>query len=354
MKGISEDAYIFGRNHSDVGTLSHVLYVVYGVVSVILFLIQILSLNRLKLFVSLVALPFLSICIAYENLLMFVCSAYTHESVTQASIDLGYVLHSMIVPLFLVIIYEMTFKLHEYRTAHFICFSLEVSSESVFAFCVLWGVRIIALGIFLMSLFVCFEVGGIDNRKPSGAGSRGYVYLHGHTDSTALWLSLIPSIILSTVTVIIGSYIYKYGSYVALSNNNQWKGIFFLVLLQIIGHCFDEDAYPITSRIGELCLLAGLTFLVYYAQIELSMAASYSDFLNKNNEAFRVINAFNAEDEKTQEGTKKRRSSMMMMTELMRSGLLGKENETIGAGGKEGVANTENTQQSGDIELSNV
>ena len=195
MKAYSS-IYVFGSDHSDLGTWSHVMYIIFAVIALILLICQLLYLRRLKVISVYLLLPILSMCVMYENISLYLSSA--HKIADEiVHMYIGYILQSITVPLFLIVLYEVIFRLHEFRNVHFFCFELEVSSDSLGAKILLWLMRIIFVGLILMQLIVEFEWFDVNNQQPIGAGSAGYAYLIDNPGSVALWLSLFPSICLS-------------------------------------------------------------------------------------------------------------------------------------------------------------
>ena len=189
----------------------------------------------------------------------------------------------------MIVLHEVTYRLHEYRNVHFLYgFPLEVDGENSGAEAVLWINRVIALTLFILGLAVAFNWWGLDNKDPIHVGSGGYAYLQGNTNSTALWISLAPSLWLCIVALSVGSFLYKYGVYVALHHNVQWKLIYFCVAIVVVTYSFSYNAYPVTSNAGELVFLIP-HFVGLLVQEELSTAASFADFLRRSNKAFEQL-----------------------------------------------------------------
>lgn len=273
------------------------MYMIYAVLATIFLIIQLVYLRRLKVMTAYLLLPLLSLCVAYENFSLYLSGGHdiSHEI---SHIYVGYTLNSFIVPLFLLVLYELIFKLHEFRNAHFFCFELEVDSSSLGAQICMWIMRCICIGLTFMTLIVSFGWFNVDNQTPTATGAAGLIYLADYPTSTALWLSLIPSICLSLFGSLVAIYIFKYGTYVALDNNTVWKGSSLTIIFYIVGSFFGPTLFPVTSNGGELILLFGLTLIVYLAQYELSQAASYADFLHRSNRAFKAISLAKADVEK--------------------------------------------------------
>ena len=286
---LSENAYIFGSEKADIG--GGAAYIVFFVTSCLLLVLQLWKLRRLKLMSSLVCLPLLTVSVAYENFLLYI--SCTTDEISAGAVGTGYVFQAMIIPLMMIVLHEVTYRLHEYRNVHFLWFPLEVDGENDGAEVILWINRLFAVTFFILGLAVAFEWWGLNNQDPLYVGSAGYAYLQGNTASAALWISLLPGLWLCIMALSVGSFLYKYGVYVALNHNAQWKLIYFMVAIIVVSHAFSYKAYPITSNAGELVFLMSLTSLVYFVQEELSTAASFADFLRRSNQAFAQL-----EDEK--------------------------------------------------------
>jgi hypothetical protein len=282
---LDEDAYIFGSEKAD--TWAGPLYLVFFILAILLLVLQLWKLRRLMLVSSLVCLPLLTISLAYENFLLYI--SCTTNDISAGAVGAGYVFQAMVIPLMMIVLHEVTYRLHEYRNVHFLWFPLEVNGENDGAEAVLWINRLIALTFFILGLAVAFNWWGLDNKDPLYVGSGGYAYLQGNTGSAALWISLVPSLWLCVMALSVGSFLYKYGVYVALTHNAQWKLIYFCVVVIVASHSFSHNAYPVTSNAGELLFLMSLTSLVYFVQEELSTAASFADFLRRNNNAFEQL-----------------------------------------------------------------
>lgn len=283
---LSADSYIFGSDKVDIASEGRVVYLILAIVTFGAIIYQLVSLRRLKLCATFVFLPLLSFCLAYKTLLMYLSCMMSEGDISDGSVGLGLVLQAAITPLMLIILFEMTYRLHEFRNVHFLWFDLEVNGENDAAELILWINRLTALACFCMELAVSFNWGSLDNSDPKYVGSGGYAYLNGHASSTTLWLTLLPRMILCIASLIIGSFLYKYGVYVALGNNMQWRAINFISAVLVITQSFSYDAFPITSCVGEVAMLLSLTWAAHLTQEDLAIAASFADFLHRSNDAF--------------------------------------------------------------------
>lgn len=283
---LSGDSYLFGHNKVDVAGEGRVVYLLLALATFGLITYQAVELRRLKLCAAFVCLPLLSFCLTYKLLLMYVSSMTSGDNITDGSVGLGLVLQAAITPIMLIVLFELTYRLHEFRNVHFLWFDLEVDGENGYAEMLLGLNRLIAVGCFLMELAVSFNWGSLDNSNPAYVGSGGYAYLHGNESSTALWLTLLPRLILCISALYIGSFLYKFGVYVALGNNMQWRAIYFTSAILVASQAFNYNAFPITSTIGEVAMLLSLTWMAHLIQEDLAIAASFAHFLKRSNDAF--------------------------------------------------------------------
>ena len=283
-------SFIFGPWDACLGQFSNVLFLAFSCVGLLLFFVQVFHLQQLRL-VPVYLLPLLTFCITYENAVMYYsCNVGVGTgSVDGPTVGAGYVFMALIPPLFISILYELSFRLHEARQAHFFCLPMEQGDDfsATPGTTLLWLVRLVAAGLFIMSIFVNFSLVSHDDAPHAGSG--GYAYLAQHSASLAAWLSLIPPIVLSFASLFIGLSVHRYGKYNALGLVNHWKLFWLSVAGLITGYCFSDTVYPVTSNAGELALLMGVTGLLYLVQQDLQLAASFADFLHHSNRAFQPL-----------------------------------------------------------------
>jgi len=281
--------FIFGPSDACVGYYSGVLYVAFSVLGLFLFIFQVVFLQQLVL-LPIYLLPLLTFCITYENAVMYY-SCNAGGIVDPMTVGAGYVFNALIPPLFIIVLYESVFRLHEARQAHFFCLPMEQGDDfsSAPGLGLMWFVRLVATGLFIMGIFVNFSLVNHDDAPHAGSG--GYAYLADHKTSLAVWLSLIPPIVLSFMTLVACLSVHRYGKYNAMGLVNRWKYFWPAAAVLITGYCFSDTVYPVTSNAGEMALLLGLTALVSLIQQDLGIAASFADFLHQSNQAFQPLPA---------------------------------------------------------------
>ena len=186
-----------------------VLYMIFAVITGVLCLIQLIFLQRLNIW-SVYWLPLLSFCMCYENVLLYLGDHISrHSSVAYA----GNVFHALQIPIFIIVLYEVSYRLHEARSAQFlyyIRFDLGGSTTDLTALLSLWIVRTIAAGLFVMTLITDFSMLR-RNHRSKVTGAAGY-YTFSRDDnehSVSLWLNLIPPIVLTVAGITIGISLYR-------------------------------------------------------------------------------------------------------------------------------------------------
>jgi hypothetical protein len=181
-----------------------VLFMGFAVASAILFTMQILYFQELKI-IPVHLLPLLSFSMCFENLCLFRQNDLSvHSDAAQAA----YFFQALIVPLFIVIVFEVPFRLHEARLAHFGCIPFEQGTDMPHfaATAALWMVRLFAVGLFIMNIIVNYNFVP-DQQELAGRG--GYRSLAHHHRSLQLWLALIPPMVLSALSLLMSNFLYK-------------------------------------------------------------------------------------------------------------------------------------------------
>jgi hypothetical protein len=261
-----------------------IIFIIIAALSGILFLVQILYIQHLNILPAYI-LPFISFCFCFVNTLLARGSNVNSDSLLAG---FGYVFHSFRIPLLIIALYESAYRLHETRAVHFFCFPFDQGTDApkALALTYLWFVRLIAIGLFVMNILVDFDL--VDSCESASLG--GYIFLSKHSSCLPLWLSLIPSMVLSAVGLFVSDIVHKYGKSVAFGLNyrNRWTFLFPCSLAQIVGEIFYPSVYPVSSNAGEFVLLAGATLLLYLVQEDLGNASIFADFLHRSNVVFQT------------------------------------------------------------------
>jgi hypothetical protein len=101
----------------------------FAVIAALLFCVQIICLQKLRA-IPVYMLPLLSFCIVYENVVLY-CGG--DISATSSIAYSAYFFLSLQIPLFVIILFELTFRLHEARSTKFCCIPFD-QSEGTFNF----------------------------------------------------------------------------------------------------------------------------------------------------------------------------------------------------------------------------
>jgi hypothetical protein len=178
-----------------------ILFMGFAVIAFILFFVQVLYLQELKL-IPVYLLPLLSFCVCFDNICMF-----RQGRLNSSAEDAAYFFHACIDPLFFMIVYEVPYRLHETRLAHFGCVPFEQGHEvpSIARAVAIWGPRLVAAGLFVLHILANFDI--VDDYLYAGRG--GYVMLAEHQSSIQVWFSLVPSMATSAMAIYISFLLYK-------------------------------------------------------------------------------------------------------------------------------------------------
>jgi len=192
-------------------------------------------------------------------------------------------------PLFFLVIFELPFRLHEARSAHFMCIPFEQGEElaGAIAFMSLYAVRVFSLGLFVINVLVNLT---LLNDESGDVGVAGYASLHNE-NSIHFWLSLVPSMALSALALFVSILMQRYARNFTLgirNSNHLWRSLLPFSILYLLGQCFKRPVYRVTSNAGDVFLLIGITIMVHRVQSDLAVAGSFADFLHRSNAVFRT------------------------------------------------------------------
>jgi hypothetical protein len=135
-----------------------IMFIVFAVISAILGTTSVIFLQKL-IILPVFLLPLLCFCICYENTLL---SFGERINSTSNLAYAGNVFQSLVVPLFLLIQLETCFKLYQSRSFQFCCIRFDQDKSvarmsSLAAIVLLWSVRVIASGLFVMHILASFS-----------------------------------------------------------------------------------------------------------------------------------------------------------------------------------------------------
>jgi hypothetical protein len=175
--------------------------VIFGILTGVTFaimLVQVIYLQKLKS-LSVRVLPLLTVLVSYEN----ACSG-AGDSIDGNSIfsKFSVIVIAAILPLFFVVLFELPFRLHEARSAHFMCIPFEQGEvmAGTIATVSLVTVRVFAVGVFVINALVNLDLLNDENNR---AGLGGYANAKEELESVHFWLSIVPSLALSVLALFI-------------------------------------------------------------------------------------------------------------------------------------------------------
>ena len=192
--------YIFGQDGLE--EYEQIVFIIYAAIAAVLGTISLLFLQRLNI-LPVFLLPLLCFCVCYENTLLSLGNKISNNSKVA---DAGYVFHSLVIPFFIIILHETSFRLYQSRSFQFCCIRFDQSNNrtiNIAAAVLLWSVRVISIGLFIMNIFTSFEAVPSD-RQCSQAGIGGYVSFIAEPHCLTLILALVPPIVLSFISINIG------------------------------------------------------------------------------------------------------------------------------------------------------
>lgn len=275
------------------GAVTQYLFLALAVVCALTAIIQIRYLRKLKI-LSVYLLPVLSICMCYENVILYLSDRIKEGS---GAADVAKVVYSMQVPLFVLILFEVPCRLHEARSVQFFLIPFDQEKE-VWRFpAALFSttMRLLAAGAFAINLLVNFSeycMKQLDDDHDCSLPLRSGIFtLITNTNNTMLWMALAVPVFLFVVAWNMYISLHRYGKNATLSLTSAapWTVLGYAALCQGAGQLFGVTYYPLLSNVGEVLLLAGVSWVVYLVQKDLSITRDFAEFLHRSNLAFQHI-----------------------------------------------------------------
>lgn len=81
---------------------------------------------------------------------------------------------------------------------------------------------------------------------------------------------------------------------IGITTRKRWRVILPCSLAYIVGQIFGKHWYVVSSNLGQIILLGGVTFLLHLVEEDLRLAGTFADFLHKSNMAFTTVNNNNS------------------------------------------------------------
>lgn len=273
--------------------ISRILFIIFAIICLIVAIIQLKYLRKLKI-LSVYLLPLLSISMCYENILLFLSDQIKSNSIES---EIGKVLFSLQIPLFLLITFEVPCRLHEARSVQFflVPFDQEKEVSKLSGEIIIIIMRLLAIGALILNLFVNFSnlcINQLNNSYECSLPLRsGYYTLAYHSNNIMLWIALsVPTyLFIITFNIYICLYRYNKNATLSLTTNTAWNTILITSLCQILSQIFGTTIYPVASNAGEILLLLGICWLVYLVQKDLSITRDFAEFLHRSNIAFKQL-----------------------------------------------------------------
>lgn len=200
-------------------------------------------------------------------------------------IKVVFVLQSFIVPILLIVVFEITYLVHKRRSVNFCCMYFDEGvrvKNTAFMSCMLRNsIRTLAMFLVVLGLVTNFDIiqTGVD-RVDRLAGRAGWWVL-GYEDldwdgKIYVLLSLIPTAVLTLVSFYLSIMLWRYGTESAMivhsSMCNPWFYSFFGTVAMAVGQLFSEELYTVMSNAGMLSFI--ITLLLVMMEVDKDINAS--------------------------------------------------------------------------------
>mmetsp|Transcript_2017 Transcript_2017/g.2913 ORF Transcript_2017/g.2913 Transcript_2017/m.2913 type:complete len:403 (+) Transcript_2017:247-1455(+) len=259
--------------------------------------------------------PLACIFCAVENIAL-ACSGYIlrRQLADSLGLQVVFVIQAIQVPIFLLVIFELTYIVHKRRSVHFCGMFFDegrlgrrvqgVFSTPVKSFVLRNLIRIISLLCLMMGIVANLDLMEDSIENDVLAGRMGWWMLFSRKVNYAsdeegnagqgkrkyLWtfhilLSLIPTAVLIVCSFFLSIALWRYGSNSSMvvhsSCLNPWFSPMFGTITLSIGQLFSTEWYPFTSNFGFLVYTVTILFLMGEIDKDVVSTTDFTDFLRE-------------------------------------------------------------------------
>ncbi|CAM9530988.1 unnamed protein product, partial [Hapterophycus canaliculatus] len=200
--------------------------------------------------------PVISVLLVYENIIQAISNLIDDEYVL---VQIGRTTHAAVIPLFLVVMFEVAYAVHKRRSVQFCGIVFDQGHRRAVEPCswVLRNfVRILATMIFVLGVLVNYDIAGNDHK----AGGTGL--LDTKDASAHLLLALLPTTGMAAIALYIAVYMWKYGNDASIVVQstvcNGWMFLFLGTLALLGGQIPPECCFRVVNESGQVLFLLSL------------------------------------------------------------------------------------------------
>eukprot|EP00752_Nemacystus_decipiens_P011149 g9905.t1 len=227
--------------------------------------------------------PVICLLLAYENIVLALSNMLSDDS---ALVQIGRTTRAAVIPLFLVVMFEVAYAVHKRRSVKFCGIVFDQGHRRGVEPCswVLRNfVRIVAMLLFVVGILVNYDIAVGNDRKAGGTG-----LVETEDASAHLLLALLPTTGMAAMALYIAVYMWKYGNDASIVVQstvcNGWIFLFLGTLALLAGQVPPEWCFRVVNESGQVLLLLSLIAIGREIGREVQAADNFSSFLDKENE----------------------------------------------------------------------
>lgn len=253
--------------------------------------------------------PLACIFCTLENIALAASGSILQQQLADSNIFLKivFVLQAIQVPIFLLVIFELTYIVHKRRSVHFCGMFFDegrlgrrvqgVFSTPVKSFVLRNLIRIISILCLLMGIIANLDLlkDAVQNDKLAGRMGWWMLFMEGtkydeNGDRKVIWtwhilLSLIPTAVLIVCSFFLSIALWRYGSNSSMVVHSSWLNPWFFpmfgTIALFIGQLFSTKWYPFSSNFGLLVYMATLLILMRAIDKDIISTTEFTDFLRE-------------------------------------------------------------------------
>ncbi|CAM9287564.1 unnamed protein product [Ectocarpus fasciculatus] len=263
-------------------TLETVWFAVLAAVSLLCFPFGIWMGRRFTILAAKLV-PVVCLLLAYENIVLALSNVLSDDS---QFVQIGRTTRAAVIPLFLVVTFEVAYAVHKRRSVQFCGIVFDQGHRRGVEPCS-WVLRnfvgIVSVLLFVVHILVNYDIGIGDDNKAGGTG-----LVETQDASLHLLLALLPTTGMTALALYIAVYMWKYGNHASIVVQstvcNGWMFLFLGTLALLGGQVPPEWCFRVVNETGQVLFLLSVIVIGREIGREVQAADNFSHFLEKENE----------------------------------------------------------------------
>ncbi|DAZ95985.1 TPA: hypothetical protein N0F65_009286 [Lagenidium giganteum] len=253
---------------------------IFAVIGCVLFHFSIGYARRYNTTAAFLLPPFICFCLVFDNVVMATTGLDHRRQSTQVMLAF----HACVVPMILLVCYEIAYMVHKQKSVNFCGISFESGhrradrGKQMLSTCLRFAIWLVCLGLLVLNLLAAYHWTGSDGNEINS------IYeLQGDSTTHAVF-SVLPAFVLVTLSLYIGMQLWNYGTFYSYMVHatcfNPWIWMLVGSLSLLTGYLMPTPIYAVSSNAGELIMMATIVRMFREVHHDMQQGLQMSRFID--------------------------------------------------------------------------